>query len=456
MLGRLPVALTIAGSDSGGAAGIEADLKTFAVFGVHGTAAITSVTAQNTRGVFGVYDLPGEAVEKQIRVVADDLGVDAAKTGMLSNSEIIESVARALKDYDFPLVVDPVMVAKSGDPLLREDAVEALVKLIFPRALVVTPNRMEAERLVGFQIKTLDDAARAAKYIVKELGPQAAIVKGGHLEGAESVDVMYYRGRIFTFRAPRVYEGCYHGTGCSFSAAIAANLAKGLSLDEAVRVSKRFITQAILYGIKVGGGHCPVNPVAWLEIDAERYRVIRDVEAAVEIVLENEDVVYDHVPEVGMNIAMSLPAPYVSSRDDIAAVAGRIVRSMGSLRAGPVRFGASSHMARLVMAALKYDPRKRAALNVAYSSEVVEALKSLGLSIVYVPREEEPLEVAMKEGASLPWSLKYAVEKAGRVPDVIYDKGAVGKEPMIRILAPTATRAVRILLEALKILHGEG
>jgi hydroxymethylpyrimidine/phosphomethylpyrimidine kinase len=348
------------------------------------------------------------------------------------------------------------MVAKSGDPLLREDAVESLVNKLFPRAILVTPNRMEAERLVGFEIKSLSDAERAAKKIVEEYGPEAAIVKGGHLQEEESVDIMYYKGRTYVFSAPRILEGCYHGTGCSFSAAITAVLEKGYPLDEAVRVAKRFITQAIMYGLKVGRGHCPVNPVIWLEMDAERYRVLQNVEEAVSILLDNEDIVYDYIPEVGMNIAMSLPAHIAATRDHVAAVQGRIVKSTaGIIPVGPVRFGASSHMARLILAALKIDPRIRAALNFKYDENLIEAFKNLGYTVVYVPREEEPLEVALKEGASLPWSLKTAVEKTGgRVPDIIYDKGAVGKEPMIRILAPTAVEAVRRLIHAAEKAQG--
>lgn len=454
---QLPVALTIAGSDSGGGAGIEADLKTFAVMGVHGVVAITSVTAQNTMGVYGVYDLPAEAVVKQIRVVVEDIGVNAAKTGMLSNREIISAVARELRRYDFPLVVDPVMVAKSGDPLLREDAVEALVKEILPRATVVTPNRMEAEKLTGMRIESVSDAAEAAKYIVRNLGPEAAIVKGGHLKGGESVDVLYYRGSVYTFSAPRVLDGCYHGTGCSFSAAITAGLAKGLPLVEAVREAKRLITLAIIYGVKVGGGHCPVNPVSYLEIDADRYRTRSNVEAAVDMFLENEDLLYDYVPEVGTNIAMSMSPVYAASREHVAAVTGRIVRAGPRLVAvGPVSFGASSHMARLVLAAMRHDPRVRAALNIRYSEELVRAFRRLGYTVVYVPREDEPLEVATREGASLPWALEEAVRRAGRVPDVIYDTGAHGKEPMIRVLAPTAVLAVEKLLQAARIVSEPG
>lgn len=179
----MPTALTIAGSDSGGGAGIQADLKTFAVMGVHGMSAITSITAQNTREVRAIFDLPPEMVLAQIEAVVDDLGVDAAKTGMLSNSGIIGAVARAVDRYGFPLVVDPVMIAKSGAPLLREEAVETLVKELVPRATVITPNRMEAEKLTGLRISSVADAREAAMVIVEELGSEAAVVKGGHIEG---------------------------------------------------------------------------------------------------------------------------------------------------------------------------------------------------------------------------------------------------------------------------------
>ncbi|WP_456449871.1 bifunctional hydroxymethylpyrimidine kinase/phosphomethylpyrimidine kinase, partial [Palaeococcus sp. (in: euryarchaeotes)] len=194
-------ALTIAGSDSGGGAGIEADLKTFASFGVHGLVAITSVTAQNTQEVRAIYDISPDVVAKQIEAVADDIGVDAAKTGMLSNAEIIKAVAKTVEKYGFPLVVDPVMIAKSGAPLLREDAVEALIEYILPIATLVTPNIPEAEKLSGIEIKCGEDAKRAAKIIVKELGAGAVIVKGGHLKGHEAIDVLYYNGKFREYRA---------------------------------------------------------------------------------------------------------------------------------------------------------------------------------------------------------------------------------------------------------------
>ncbi|MEB3789244.1 MAG: bifunctional hydroxymethylpyrimidine kinase/phosphomethylpyrimidine kinase [Desulfurococcales archaeon] len=447
---HVPVALSIAGSDSIGGSGIEVDLKTFAVFGVHGTVAITSVVAQNTMGVYNVYDLPPEVVARQIEVIVGDLGVDAAKTGMLSNKGIIEAVARILGKYDFPLVVDPVIVAESGDLLLKEDAVEALAKSLLPRAYVVALNRMEAERLAGIKISGLSDAEKAAKLISKEYGVEAVIFKEGYLEGSESVDVLYYRGRTSLYRSPRVINGCYQGRGSSFSAAITANLAKGYPIEEAVYRAKRFITEAIRYGLKIGSGHCLVNPGVWLELDAEKHRVIGDLETALWIILENEDVFYDHIAEVGSNIAMSLPAQYVRSIHDVAAIDGRIRRGMRGLSAGSIMWGASRHMARLIIAAQRFDPRIRAAMNLRFSDDLIEALRRSGLSVVYIDREREPSIVGSLEGRSLPWSLEQAVSlNNGRVPDVIYDRGSKGREAMVRILGPSASYLVNLVLHAL-------
>ncbi|MEB2835880.1 MAG: bifunctional hydroxymethylpyrimidine kinase/phosphomethylpyrimidine kinase [Desulfurococcales archaeon] len=445
---RIPVALTIAGSDSGGGAGIEADLKVFAVLGVHGTAAITSVTAQNTREVTGVYDLPPEAVVRQIEAVHSDLGVDAAKTGMLSNSVIVEAVARTVERLGFPLVVDPVMIAKSGAPLLREDAVKVLREKLIPLAKVVTPNRMEAEKLTGMEIRSLEDARRAAKYIVRELGAEAAVVKGGHLGGPESADVLYYRGEYRVYKAPRIEGGCTHGTGCGFSAAIAAELAKGRDVPEAVGVAKRLITMAIEYGLHVGGGHCPINPVAWLMIPAERWRAVESVEDAVALILREAEILEPYAPEVGMNVVQAIAYPYARTPEDVVGVEGRIVRVRGGLRAvGPARPGASSHMARLVLAAMSVDPRVRGAVNIAYHPELVEAAEGLGLRVVRVGREEEPEEVRRAEGRSMQWLLEEAARRAGgAVPDVIYDEGGLGKEAMIRVLAATALEAAEKLV----------
>lgn len=260
---RVPRALTIAGSDSGGGAGIQADLKTFQELGAFGMTALTAVTAQNTLGVSGVWPLPPEAVAKQIEAVATDIGVDAAKTGMLFDSAIIEAVAEAVRRHGIEkLVVDPVMIAKGGTPLLKADAVEALRRRLLPQALLVTPNIPEAEALTGLVIRTRADMEKAARAIVA-MGARAVVVKGGHGDGETADDLFYDGARVEILSAPRVATRNTHGTGCTFSAAVTAALAKGRDLLDAVRVGKAFITAAIREALNLGGGHGPTNHWAY-------------------------------------------------------------------------------------------------------------------------------------------------------------------------------------------------
>ena len=257
---RLPIALTIAGSDSGGGAGIQADLKTFAALGVHGASAITAITAQNTVGVTDIFELPPRIVTAQIDAVASDLRIEAAKTGMLASTEIIEAVAEAIQKHGIDLlVVDPVMVAKGGAHLLRDDAVGALRSRLLPLAAVITPNIPEAEVLLGRSITTLDQRREAAVDLLA-LGPRAVVVKGGHAEG-DAVDVFWDGKELVELIATRIDTRNTHGSGCTFSAAIAARLAAGRQPIDAVRDAKQFITSAIEFGLEIGQGHGPVNPM---------------------------------------------------------------------------------------------------------------------------------------------------------------------------------------------------
>jgi len=256
---RAPTALTIAGSDSGGGAGIQADLKTFAALGVYGTSAITAITAQNTQTVSEVFELPPGIVAAQIDAVVSDIGADAVKTGMLSSAPIIEAVAAKIREHDLrPLVVDPVMVAKSGDRLLRGDAVNALRDLLLPLATVVTPNLPEAEVLLGRSISTWEEIREAAKDILA-MGPLAVVMKGGHAEGKMVIDLLYDGHEYRDFTATRVDTMNTHGTGCTFASAIAAALAKGENLRVATAMAKAYVTKALQMSYPVGQGHGPVH-----------------------------------------------------------------------------------------------------------------------------------------------------------------------------------------------------
>jgi hydroxymethylpyrimidine/phosphomethylpyrimidine kinase len=263
-------ALTIAGSDSGGGAGIQADLKTFAALGVYGTSAITAVTAQNTVGVTASVALEADFVTAQIEAVAGDIAIHATKIGMLANAAIVEAVVAAIEELELPLVVvDPVMIAKSGDRLLDEDGVLAIRGELLPLARVVTPNLPEAEALSGRRIQSLADTRDAARTI-KKMGARAVIIKGGHNQSSEIVDLLLDGDAIFEFRTPRIETRNTHGTGCTFASAVAAHLALGRTLPEAAERAQKYVAGAIAHALPIGHGHGPLNhfwqPPAILEL----------------------------------------------------------------------------------------------------------------------------------------------------------------------------------------------
>ncbi len=252
-----PLALTIAGSDSGGGAGIQADLKTMLALGVHGMSVVTAVTAQNSLGVAGIWDLPVEAVRAQMRAVLGDIGADAIKTGMLSSAELVLAVAGELREYPGPLVVDPVGVSKHGEALLAPDALDAIRHQLLPLATVVTPNLDEVEQLTGIHVLDETDLLRAAEAVLK-YGPRWVLVKGGHLAG-DAVDLLTDGDARVELRAPRLDNRHTHGTGCTLASAICAELAKGSDLVAAVWTAKEYVTGAIAAGFALGAGIGPVD-----------------------------------------------------------------------------------------------------------------------------------------------------------------------------------------------------
>ncbi|MBA5865174.1 MAG: bifunctional hydroxymethylpyrimidine kinase/phosphomethylpyrimidine kinase [Nitrospira sp. CR1.3] len=251
--------LTIAGSDSGGGAGIQADIKAMSANGVFAMSVITAITAQNTQEVTDVFELPPSIIAAQIDAVFDDFDVAAVKTGMLSSAAVVETVARLLKPQNIAhLVVDPVMISKSGHPLLKPDAIEVMKTHLFPLALLVTPNVHEAQQLSGIEIKSLADARRAAK-VIQGFGCRHVLIKGGHLLAERATDLLY-DGRFFNlFRGEFIETPHTHGTGCTFASAIAAHLARGKSLHDAVQTAKTYLTEAIRHSLAVGRGAGPTN-----------------------------------------------------------------------------------------------------------------------------------------------------------------------------------------------------
>ena len=438
--------MTIAGSDSCGGAGVEADLKTFAALEVFGTCAITAITAQNTQRVYDILPIPPRMVEKQIEVVLEDIPVKAAKTGMLYSKEIMEAVAKTLDRHELRVVVDPVFRAGTGSLLIREEDKEALIDTVVPRSFVITPNKHEAEDIAQTRIKTIGDMKKAASNISK-LGAKAVVVKGGHLNGTDVTDILHYEGEFKVFTKPRIKVEA-HGGGCTFSAAIAGYLALDYDVVEAVTKAEELMQNAITFGSRIGKGRVPVNPMAGLFNEAQKHRVLEDVSAAAKII-EDHSEVSPYVAEVGIQVAMALP--YASTKWHVAAVEGRIVKFGEGVRAvGCARFGASDHVARIVLTAMKHDPLKRAALNLHYDEGLLEAFKKLGRVVSSFDRRLEPPKVKVTEGETLVWGVEEAIKAAGRVPDVVYDLGEVGKEPMIRVLGDSAMDVVEKALASVK------
>ncbi len=441
--------LTVAGSDSGGGAGIQADLKTISALGGFGMTVITALTAQNTLGVQGVYDIPVEFIEKQFDSVASDIDVDAAKTGMLSSSDIIRAVAGKFRQYGIEkIVVDPVMVAKGGGKLLRDDAKETLIRELLPLALVATPNIPEAEVLAGMRISNVDDMRNAAQAIYK-LGARNVVVKGGHLSG-DALDLLY-DGRIFhPVSSPRIETKHTHGTGCTFASAIATGLAEGRSVREAVTKAKIYVTEAIRFGLAIGGGQGPTNHFAALIRQSERYGCIEELKTAIQKLCEGK--VGNIIPEVQSNFGYALP--FALSAADVAALPGRIIRVGENVETlHDPAFGASSHVAKVILAVMRFDGSYRSAMNIRFSDEIIDILHALKFDVASFDRADEPSDVKAREGSSLEWGTVHALKQFNGIPDAVFDRGDVGKEPIVRILGRNPSEVTDKVLRVSKALR---
>ena len=431
--------MAIGGSDCSGGAGVQADIKTFSALGVYGTTVVTAITAQNSYGVQTKQEVPVELVRAQIESVMNDKGfcADYAKTGMLYSSAMIDVVAKELKRYKLPFVLDPVMKAGSGGILLKDNALTTLIKLLLPICTVITPNVPEASVISGLKIRTKEDVAEAALRL-HEMGAAAVIIKGGHLEheiaAGRATDLIYdVEFKEISSEYVNLKKGIIvHGAGCSFSAALAAELAKGKNLRDAALSAKKFVHDAIKCGEEVSD-LIIVDQVQGLREDADRYFVLENVKDAVRMLthIEGFETI---IPEVGTNIGMAIAG--AESEKDVAAVNGRIISTRRGIQTGCVDFGVSNHVARLILAMMKHDKRKRSAINVRYSAELIDVCKEFGLAIASFARDKEPVNVKTME-----WGVRVAIKNfpvKGKVPDVIFDLGAIGKEPMVRIFGNTA------------------
>jgi len=435
-------ALTIAGSDSGGGAGIQADLKTFSAFEVHGLTAITSLTAQNSQGVEEIQHIPSEFVGQQIETTMKDFEVDWAKTGMIGKKDTIEIIIEKTEQYGLNLVVDPVMEAASGDPLLEMGAMGALKDLI-SKAKLVTPNLNEASELSEIKINSVEKMKDAAVDISR-MGCENVLIKGGHLDEPEIHNVLLNKNDLIEYETEKIDIGDIHGTGCTFSAAITAELAKGADIKSAVKKLGDFMVDAVKKRLEIGKGNPTINPMAKIWKVGSKGKDIKEVESATKKLVDQQNF-EKLIPQVGINI---VKAPKnAQSTDEVIGLTGRIiVVNEKPYLSGVPKAGGSKHMANFVMSALKHDMSRRAAMNIKYSERILNKCKDLGFKVGEFDREKEP------DGENtMRWGPDQVVEKLGKLPDIIYDEGAVGKEAMIRITGETAAdvseKALKILRE---------
>jgi hydroxymethylpyrimidine kinase / phosphomethylpyrimidine kinase / thiamine-phosphate diphosphorylase len=447
MSDRIAVALTIAGSDSGGGAGIQADLKTFSALGIFGKTVITSITSQNTLGVQGVDDLSADVVESQLKSILEDSKCHAVKTGMLGNEKIVELVASLLKRYRAKnLVVDPVMFSSSGKQLLTKAGVEAMKNRLLPLAQVVTPNIKEAEILSGMKIRGLADRKRAARKILK-LGARAVVITGGHLKGNPE-DLFMDNLGMEILSSERLSKSDPHGTGCVFSSAITAGLALGWKPLASVKAAKDFVGQAILGEVFSGQGKASVEPLSSLYREMEEMRAMEEIKRAIQ--LFREEKIGQLIPEVQTNIGLALRN--AKNHGDVLAIPGRIIKNGDDIFTGAEpAFGGSRHVANIILTVMRHDPKKRAVMNIKYTDSLLKICQRLRFKIASFDRADEPKNIRVREGSSLEWGTQNALVSYGSVPDIIYDLGGVRKEEMIRVIAEDMETLVNKVLAIHKL-----
>ena len=424
--------LIIAGSDPGAGAGLQQDLKVTTLLGAYGLTVVTALTVQNSQGVRAVHPVAPEVVAAQLEAVLSDFPVAAVKVGMLATPALVRTVAERLKGLDAPLVLDPVLAAGGGFPLLTADGISMLTEELFPQACLLTPNAPEAARLTGITVQTPADLEEAARRL-KDMGPRWVLAKGGHLPG-EPVDVLTDGKNAYHLTGVRLAAPNHHGSGCLLASACAAGLAQGLSVPEAVNRARALTAQGLKYGLPLGRGTGPVNPYAAFARDLARPEVLAALQMAAAR-LEKEGI-EPLIPEVMSNLGYA--TPYPEGPQDVAAFPGRILCGpQGLLIPALPAFGASRHIAAVILTAMTTHPDLRSAMNVKFFEGVDDLAPLLHLRVAGFDRGAEPPEVKAREGSTLAWGVASVLKPGEPPPDLIYDRGEWGKEPMIRILGPT-------------------
>ena len=448
--------LIVAGSDPGAGAGLQQDLKTATLLGVYGLTVATAITVQNSLGVQAVHPVGAELVDSQMAAVLADFPVDAVKIGMLATGANIRAVARRLRDWPDrpPVVLDPVLAAGRGGALLEEEGIDLLKTELFPSATILTPNVPEAKRLTGLTIKTPDQLEDAARRLQAQ-GPNWVLAKGGHLD-EDPVDVLTDGKNAYHLHGTRLVAPHHHGSGCLLATALAALLAQGFTVPEAVNQGRDLVAASLRHGLPLGQGTGPVNPWAPFARERARYEVLEQLQAAAARLVRED--ISPLIPEVMSNLGCALP--YAEGPEHVAAFPGRIIKTLqGTLVPAPPAFGASRHIAAVILAAAQFFPHLRAAMNIRYVEGIEDLAPLLHLRHARFDRSQEPPENKARGEGALAWGVASVMQKLKPwepPPDLISDGVEVGKERMLLVLGEDPMRVAEKALALKNALQAAG
>ena len=431
--------LSIAGSDPSSGAGIQGDVKTFAALGVHGLTIITALTSQNTAKFFTVDPVSPLTVKEQLRSVLLDFKIDSIKIGMVYNSQIIKMLYNELKHISVPIILDPIFESTTGGKLLRDDAYTDFKKFLMPLAYVITPNIPEAERITRMRVRTATDLKKAASKI-RKMGPKNVIIKGGHMKTNNVTDLLLENKRFHFFYNKKIKRES-HGGGCVFSAALCVAIARKKPLDQAVKFAQQISFESIKKSTEIGRGLAVVTQKNIDLIENELAETINKFTSIKSI--------HKFMPECQTNFVYSKPRP--SSTRDIFGLEGRIVKTGESATvAGDLKYGGSKHVASAVLEVSRKFPSIRSALNIRYSEKIIENAVTKRFHVLSYDRSLESYKDKRKEGTTIPWGIRAAINEAKTSPDIIYHKGDIGKEPMIIIFGKKPSQVLAKLLKIIR------
>ena len=432
--------LSIAGSDPSSGAGIQGDIKTFNAFGSYGLSVITAVTSQNTTKSFDAKPVLPGLIKSQIRSILEDFHIDAIKIGMVYDKQTVRVIHSELAKIKTPIILDPIFKSTTGGILQKEDAFLDFKKLLIPLSYVITPNVMEAEKIANIKIKSFKDMKSAAR-IIQKLGTKNVVIKGGHfLKGGKVSDLLLDGKEFSIFSHDRMrFES--HGGGCTFSAALCVNIARGKKLADAIDSARLFTIKSMRNAAKIGRGIPIINHVSGDEVENQLSDAISEF-----CLIKS---IFEYIPECQTNFVYSTSSP--NSLKDIIGLEGRIVKTGKFVTiAGNLKYGGSRHVASAVLEMTKKFPLVRSGLNLKYNEKIIKKAISKGLKVSLYDREKEPHEIQEKEGNTISWGTKRAITNLKTPPDIIFHKGGFGKEAMILVFGKNPTEVLRKTLKIVR------